>query len=233
MDNTDRPTTRAIIFDLDGTLADTLDDIVNAVNYALDHVQHEPLDHAAVRRMVGDGLPALMSRAGETSDEAMVAFLVRRFQEHYEENYLANTRLFEGADRFLARCDQQGMLLAILSNKPHTYTLLICDELLERWSFGAIVGAHEGLPIKPHPAAALAMADAMKRDPAEMFFVGDSVVDIETARATGMRSVAVTWGFQDRERLRSAGPDHLVDDFDELWEVIRERGMPPAARAGP
>ena len=222
----------AVILDLDGTVADTLDDITGAVNYALDHARRAPLDRDTVRRMVGDGLDTLMSRAGETTEEAVIASLVRRFKEHYDENHLANTRLYEGAEWFFARCDQEGVLLAILSNKTHEYTLLICDALLDRRRFAAIMGAHDGLPVKPHPAGALALADAMKRDPAEVFFVGDSVVDVETARAAGMPSVTVTWGFQDRARLRSAGPDYLVDDFDELWDVILASGMPPATDVG-
>ena len=227
-----RRTPPALILDLDGTVADTLDDIAGAVNCALDHAQRALLDRDTVRRMVGDGLATLMSRAGETTNEATVALLVRRFQEHYDENHLANTRLYEGAERFFGRCDGEGILLAILSNKPHEYTLMICDALLDRWSFAAILGARDGLPIKPDPAGALALADIMKRDPVDVLFVGDSVVDVETARAAGMPSVAVTWGFQDRARLQSAGPDHLVDDFDQLWDVILASGVSPAGEAG-
>lgn len=222
----------AIILDLDGTVADTLDDITNAVNYALDHMQGRLLDCDVVRGMIGDGVSTLMSLAGQTDDEAMVAFLVRRFREHYDENYLANTRLYDGAERFFSRCDREGVLPAILSNKPHEYTLLICDELLDRWNFGAILGAHDGLPVKPHPASALALADAMKRDPVDMFFVGDSVVDVTTAKAAGMRSVAVTWGFQDRACLRASDPDYLVNDFEQLWDVIQTSGTSPHAGTG-
>ncbi|MFH0981137.1 MAG: HAD hydrolase-like protein [Planctomycetota bacterium] len=221
MSGSARGNTPAVILDLDGTMADTLNDITNAVNYALDCQQREPIGPDTVRGLVGDGLAVLMSRAGQTSDEALIAFLVRRFKEHYDEHCLAHTCLYDGAERFLTRCAEAGVLLAILSNKPHLYTLLICDDLLDRWTLTAIMGAHEGLPIKPHPAAALALADAMRREPADVFIVGDSVVDIETARAAGMPSVAVTWGFQDRGHLQNARPDYLVDDFDQLWEVIR------------
>ncbi len=224
-----KPTWPAVILDLDGTVADTLEDITNAVNYALEHQMREPLDRDTVRHLVGEGLPTLMARAGKTSDQTMIAFLVRRFKEHYDDNYLAHTHLYPGAERFLSLCEQEGVVLAILSNKPHEYTLQICDGLLDRWFFGAILGAHDGLPVKPHPAAALALADALKRDPQDILFVGDSVVDIATAKAARMCSVAVTWGFQDRPRLQAAAPHHLVDSFDELWDVVLAGGSPAAA----
>jgi phosphoglycolate phosphatase len=201
----------AVIFDLDGTVADTLDDITGAVNYALEHTLREPLHRDAVRPMIGDGLPALMSRAAGTQEPPMVEFLVRRFQEHYDEHHLKTTRLYG---------DRAGMLMAILSNKPHTFTLLICDELLDPWPFAAIMGALEGLPGKPDPAGALSLAEAMKRDPADVFLVGDSAIDVNTAKAAGMRSVAVTWGFRDRDELVAADPDHVVDHPDELARVL-------------
>ncbi|MCP4590555.1 MAG: HAD family hydrolase [bacterium] len=232
MNHAAQPLPPAVILDLDGTVADTLDDITSAVNYALDHQMKPLLERETVRGMIGDGLPTLMSRAGETSEEAMIAFLVRRFKEHYDEHHLDQTVLYDGAAKFLSRCEQEGILLAILSNKPHTYTLLVCDDLLDPWSFGAIVGAHDGLPIKPDPAGALAIADAMGRDPQDIWLVGDSVIDVDTARAAGMRAVAVTWGFQDRDRLQAAQPDHLVDDFEQLGDVILHSGRPSAGPRG-
>ena len=221
-----KPRPPAVILDLDGTVADTLDDLTGAVNFALEHENRETLDRDAVRQMVGDGLPTLMARAGRSSDEAAIAVLVRRFKQHYHENYLANTHLYAGAEQFFARCKDQGVLLAILSNKPHEFTRLICDQLLSSCPIGAIMGAHDGLPIKPDPAAALAAADTLKRNPAEVFLVGDSVVDVETARAASMRSVAVTWGFQDAARLQTAKPDFLAHSFDELWAVVTAETPP-------
>lgn len=243
-----KPPPPAAILDLDGTVADTLDDLTAAVNHALDRWKapvranrrptqstsrapagdgQRTLDRGTIRELVGDGLPALMSRAGGTRDPAAISDLVRRFKQHYDRHCLAHTRLYPGAERFFAHCHQHGVKLAILSNKPHEFTLMICDRLLSRWPMAAILGAHDGLPLKPDPAPALALADAMKRDPAAVLFVGDSVVDVETARAAGMPSVAVTWGFQDRARLRDAHPDHLVDSFEELWDAI---AAPPASR---
>jgi phosphoglycolate phosphatase len=220
----------AVILDLDGTLADTLEDITAAVNYALEHGMLSPLTPGVVRGMVGDGLSTLIARAADTADPVLIAFLVRRFQEHYDEHCLVHTRLYPGAAEFLTRCDEAGVVPAIVSNKPHEFTLRICDALLEPWFFGAVVGARDGLPGKPHPAAALAVADVLQRRPADMFFVGDSVVDVAAAQAAGMRSIAVTWGFQDRAPLEAAAPDHVVDSFEELWRVVGAGVVPGGPR---
>jgi phosphoglycolate phosphatase len=199
---------RAVIFDLDGTLVDSLGDIATHINAALVDCGHaaRPLD--VVQSHVGHGARALVARV--LGDGADVDAVYARFGERYRERPVIETRVYPGLDGALDAI-APGRRLAVLSNKPHDLTVTIGAALLVRWPFAPVVGQRAGVAIKPDPAAALAIAAELGVPPAACAFVGDSEVDVATGRAAGMPTVAVAWGLRTPAVLRAAGADHLVD----------------------
>jgi phosphoglycolate phosphatase len=196
---------RAVIFDLDGTLVDSLPDIAGHLNAALADAGFSTYSHAEIRRWVGSGAAQLVARA---IGEQHVADVLARFRAHYRAAPYGRTRVFAGLGEVLDALAAQH--LAILSNKPHDLVVAIADGLLARWPFRQIIGERPGVLRKPDPTSLLAIAAALEVEPASCVMVGDSEIDIATARAAGMPCVAVSWGLVDEAVLAAAGPDHLV-----------------------
>jgi phosphoglycolate phosphatase len=208
---------RAVIFDLDGTLVDSLDDIADALGRSLDDAGLPVPGLGAVRTWIGAGARNLVAQAAPA---ARVDDVYAGFQRHYGERPIVRTSLFPGVAGVLDGLAQRGTPMAVLSNKPHALTVRIADALLARWRFAAVVGHRPGAPLKPDPTAALEVAAALGVSPDACAFVGDSAIDIATARAAGMRPIAVTWGYRPRAELIAAGPDALVDDPHELATAL-------------
>ena len=208
----------AVIFDLDGTLVDSLADIAAALDRALDDhgIARPPIER--VRTWIGGGARNLVVHAvGEARADAVLA----RFRVHYAAAPIVHTRLYPGLDAVIDDLAARGVALAVLSNKPHALTVRICEGLLARWRFAAVVGHRDGAPLKPAPGPALAVAASLGVAPAECAFVGDSAIDIATARAAGMHAVAVSWGFRPRAELEAARADVIVDAPAQLAALVR------------
>ncbi len=215
--------TPAVIFDLDGTLADTLDDITASVNVAIAEVGLGPVDCGRVRACVGDGLPALIARVVVGADEATQARVMATFRAHYRRHLLDSTRLYDGIADVLDRLASESCPMAVLSNKPDDATRTICATLLARWPFVACWGAAPSRPNKPDASAALALAARLARAPQDVVFVGDTAVDVTTAANAGMPAVGVTWGFRARSDLVAAGANVVIDRPAELVGAILRR----------
>jgi len=209
---------QAVIFDLDGTLVDSLDDIASALGGAMGDAGLPAPPALTVRAWIGDGARNLVVRAVE--GRADVDAVLASFRERYRAAPVVKTQLYAGLAAALDALAAPGRSFAILSNKPHDLTKVIADRLLSAWPFAAVFGQRTGMPLKPDPAAALVAADELGVSPARCAFVGDSGVDIETARAAEMRAIGVTWGFRPRAELEAAGADVIVDRPAELLEVI-------------
>jgi len=218
------PRPPGVIFDLDGTLADTLADLTDAVNAAMRWGGLPLHGPEVVRTYVGDGLPVLIRRAAGTDDPQRVNELIVPFRVYYQQHYLRHTRLYPGVAAALTALQTAGCPLAVLSNKPDEFTNAMCRALLAEWRFTAFAGTSDRYPSKPDPTRALSLAAEMGRPPCEVFIVGDAPSDVATAHAGGMRSVAVTWGFRDHADLHAAGPDRIVDRPDELPAAILGAG---------
>jgi len=212
---------QALVFDLDGTLVDSLDDIADHLNAALADLGFPACHRDQVATWVGHGLENLVARA--VSEPARVPDIVERFRTRYRERPVVKTRVFAGLERTLDAI-ASGHGLAVLSNKPHDLTVAIAKTLLGRWPFRVVAGQRAGRPQKPDAAALSAVADELGVDAARCAMIGDSEVDIQTARAAGVPSVAVSWGQRKREVIVAAKPDYLVDTAESLLQVLQSLG---------
>ena len=210
-----------IIFDLDGTLVDTLDDITASLNNTMGSLGLAPLPRAQVAHIVGDGLPTLIARSCHTDNPARIEELVTVFRSHYAEHCLDASKLYPGWETVLDELAALRVPLAVLSNKPHEFTRKICRHLLQRWPFSPVEGHRPEFAPKPAAEQALAICAEMGLNPEDVVMIGDSEVDIGTARAGGLHAVAVDWGFRSRETLTECGPDVLIDRPADLLAIVR------------
>lgn len=209
----------ALLFDLDGTLVESLPGIAASLNRALALHGLPCHGEAAVRGFIGDGARMLVTRAMNPSEVALhFESVLRCFGEDYAVSWPHGTFVYSGIPALLADLRARGIPLAVLSNKPHVFTTEIVGKLFPRDTFAAVLGNREGLPHKPDPAGALEIASMLGVLPENCVLVGDSTMDLETAHNAGMASIAVTWGYQNRERL--LGANQIVDDLEALAGLL-------------
>ncbi|MEX1017241.1 MAG: HAD family hydrolase [Phycisphaeraceae bacterium] len=215
----------AILFDLDGTLADTLTDIAAAGNHALRTLGRPPLPVARYRYLAGQGLPYLIEHAlaaEGTSTPAQQEAGIAAFRTFYAQHKYDHTGPFVGLPAVLDELTVRGVRLAVLSNKPHDATVAVVADLFGRWQWDAVAGAKPGVPLKPDAGAALAIADELDIPAERWVYVGDTRVDMETGKAAGMYTIGVTWGFRDEAELREHGADAIVHQPAELLAVVEQ-----------
>lgn len=214
----------AVVFDLDGTLVDTLADIGHAMNAALAALGQPGHPFEAYRGFIGEGVRRLAERALPPGRGDLVDAATAEFRRVYGEHLLDRTRPYPGVPELLDGLVAAGVPLAVLSNKPDPATRRIVESLFARWPFAEIGGERPGVPRKPDPAAALAIADALGVAPARCLFVGDSGIDVATARAAGMVAVGAGWGFRGADELRAAGADVVLGAPPELLPLLARYG---------
>lgn len=210
-----------LIFDLDGTLVDSLRGIATALNLAL--ADHGKATHseAAVRRFIGNGARELVTKAlGSGATEAEIDVLEASFKVRYEQSWVSGTDVYPGISDMLKRQSAAGHRLAVLSNKPHDFTVEIVRHLFPGIAFESVLGQRPDVPRKPDPAGALEIATALGLVPAACVMIGDSTMDLETGARAGMHTIAVTWGYHDAGDLVGARPDVVVDSIDELERML-------------
>lgn len=201
---------RAVLFDLDGTLVDTLDDIADAMNHALaSHglPVHSPDEY---RGLVGEGVGRLVERALPEDRQGLHDAVTEELRDYYTEHMLDRSVPYPGVPALLDALAERAVPMAVLSNKPQPATAWMVDRLFDRWSFAAVLGERDDLPRKPDPAGALAIAAEVGIPPAAWLYLGDTRTDMETATRAGMVPVGALWGFRDREELLAHGAVELV-----------------------
>ncbi len=213
---------RATIFDLDGTLLDTLDDIANAANHVLAARGFPTHPNPNYRTFIGDGVVKLILRVlpEEHRDEGTAQACVRAYVEEYGRSWNAQSKPYAGVPEMLDGLSGRGLKLAVLSNKPDHFTQQCVRELLAKWTFDAILGASDAFPRKPNPASAVETARRLGVPPEECLYVGDSGVDMQTARAAHMCAVGVLWGFRGKAELLKDGAQLLVEKPGEILELL-------------
>jgi phosphoglycolate phosphatase len=215
---------RAVIFDLDGTLADTLEDIADNMNRVLAERGFPVHGYDAYRYYVGNGLKNLVTQSLPESarTDDIVAACHDRMVAGYQANYIRKTRLYGGIPELLDALSAQQMKMAVLSNKADLLTQKICKRLLENWKFDVILGATDRFPRKPNPTSALFVSEQMDVAPANIFYLGDSDVDMKTAVAAGFYPVGAGWGFRSKEELVKNGAAQVIDYPTDLLKVMND-----------
>ena len=213
---------KAVIFDLDGTLLDTLQDLADAVNGVLSRSGFPEHGLEAYRYFVGDGVEYLARRAlpEKYRDEATVTGFVTAIMDEYSQRWPNHTCPFEGIPELLDALTARRIRMAILTNKPDDSTRVMVSKLLPRWQFHIILGATPLLPKKPDPQGASQIADYLKLPPQAFLYVGDSDIDMKTASAAGMYAVGVLWGFRIADELIRSGAKVLIDKPLELLKLL-------------
>lgn len=211
----------AVIFDLDGTLADTVGDIARAGNHVLAQRGLPRHDESAYRRMVGDGAAVLIRRIVPADRMDLLDELLADFREYYPRHMLDTTRAYDGVAELLAALAASRVAMAVLSNKPDAMTRAMVQGLFPEVPFRAVWGQLPERPKKPDPRVALELAARLELEPTQCLFVGDTPVDMETATRAGMQAVGVAWGFRPADELRAAGADHVIEQPSELLRLVQ------------
>ena len=212
---------KAVIFDLDGTLIDSLEDLANSVNQTLTEFHYPTHSIDAYRYFIGDGVKVLLKKAikDHVSDD-VIAQLHQRFKVIYKQEIDTKTKVYNGIYELLDTLEETHYPKAILSNKPHNFTLDCMNKFFPTYSFVNISGQKETIAKKPDEAAALVIASEFKKDVKDIYFVGDTKVDMQTAKNAGMIAIGVLWGFREEHELREHGADYIVSNPTELYEIL-------------
>lgn len=205
-------TFHAVLFDLDGTLLNTLDDLADSANAVLGQLDFPQHPVEAFKYFVGDGVENLMRRAlpAEFRDAATIAQGTTLMRAEYGRRWADKTRPYQGVPELLDALTARGTRMTVLSNKPDEFTKLCVGRLLPRWQFEVVIGARPGQPRKPDPTAAVEIARQLRVAPAQILYLGDTNTDMQTAVSAGMFPVGALWGFRTAEELAASGAKTLV-----------------------
>jgi len=215
-------TYKAVLFDLDGTLLDSIEDLGDSLNRVLDQNGFPTHNRDAYCRFVGDGATNLIKRAlpEEKRMNTIIRSCLDAFLEDYDKNWNVKTRLYEGIQELLDALASRGIKMAVLSNKPHKYTIKCMDGFLPDWNFDVVLGQRDDVPRKPDPAGALEIAEKLQLLPSDFLYLGDTETDMKASIGAGMFPVGVLWGFRSAEELRDNGAKVLINKPLELLELL-------------
>jgi len=216
------PKYKAVIFDLDGTLLDTLEDIADSMNAVCDKNGFPPHGLEAYKRFIGDGIAQLVARSfpeNHRSDEQILQG-VEDVRAEYAKRWSCKTRIFPGIDILLDELTAKSTKMCVLSNKPDDFTQKSVSHYLSRWSFDVVYGKFPDIPAKPDPTLALKIMDQLELPSESILYLGDTHTDMETAINAGFTAVGALWGFRDEAELKRSGAAHLIQKPQELLSLI-------------
>lgn len=214
---------KVCIFDLDGTLTDTIRAIAHFGNLALEKFGMSALSVESYKKYVGDGRDKLIHRIlnAHNSDTPELFEKVRIvYDSAYESDYLYDTDAYDGIKEMLCELKKRGIKIAVCSNKPDNVVHFVTDNIFGENLFDAVSGVIDGMPTKPDPYTALKIAGSLNAKPEECFFLGDTNVDIFTAKNANMTSVGVLWGFRTQAELQDAGADYIVSNPNKILQLL-------------
>lgn len=222
MPDASRNSPAAVIFDLDGTLLDTLEDLADSANEALGTSGYPVHPVESYRTFVGDGMAVLMERIlpdiARTPEN--IGAVLDRYRTAYDARWKSKTQPYPGILPLLEALTARGIPMTVLSNKPQAYTEIVMAHFLSAYHFEIIFGQRDEVPRKPHPAGALEIAGMLGLPPSKIVFVGDTSTDMITATSAGMIAVGVLWGFRTEPELRGCGAEHILREPEELLALF-------------
>ncbi len=212
-----------VIFDLDGTLLDTIEDLAAACNAVLTNHDMPTYDIETYRGFVGNGIMRLVERIipEEERTPEYVKELRGEFLEYYFEHIAVGTKIYPGVMELLTKLQKEGVAMAVASNKFHDGTRKLVAHYFPNIHFDAVLGQRPDVPLKPNPQIIRDVMNITAHTAENTLFVGDSGVDIETAKAANVESVGVTWGFRTRAELQECGASYIVDKADKIFKLTR------------
>lgn len=211
-----------VIFDLDGTLVNSIEDIADSMNFVLEEKGFPTHDYTTYKTFVGQGLKSLVEKALTSTNltDSTSSICFERMIEVYRENCVKKTQLYPGISDLLSALAEKGIKLAIFSNKANELTQKVVKELLSEWKFEMVIGAGGEIPRKPNPKGALIISEHMGIPPLHLMYIGDSGIDMQTAENSGMSAVGALWGFRDMEELLENGAQTLLEHPLDLLDSI-------------
>lgn len=215
---------KLLIFDLDGTLADTLPTLTESMNSVLAEISFPLIDDDHTRASLGDGMLTLCRRCIPTEyydDKNVYLPFLAKYREAYARNYLNLDAPYEGLIEVIAELKKRGYTVASLSNKPHRYTVDIVEKLFGKGTFAEIRGMIEGVPIKPDPTSFLDIAGKLGFSAADTVMIGDGEPDIHVSQNAGASCISVSWGYRTRDQLTAAGATTIIDKTRELLDILK------------
>ncbi|MBW1814184.1 MAG: HAD family hydrolase [Deltaproteobacteria bacterium] len=214
---------KAVIFDLDGTLLDTLQDLANSYNRVLKKMGFPTHLVDAYRYFVGEGARVCMTRAlpAENRDVVTIDTSLQMFLDDYAQNWNIYTKPYKGIPEMLKALSELDLKMAILSNKPQEDTEKCVKKFLSNWKFEVIFGQKDSVPKKPDPTAALEISRLLGVLPEEFFFIGDTPIDMKTATAAGMVPFGVLWGFRSIDELIKSGARATIKTATDIPSLVR------------
>ena len=214
---------KACIFDLDGTLTDTLDSLTYSVNETMKEMNLKSITRQQCRMFVGNGSRVLLEKTLEVSGDAgkdRIEEAMEVYDRIFKVNCTYKVVPYEGIDKLLASLKENNIKLAVLSNKPDREVKSVVSKIFGDGVFEIARGQMEGVPRKPDPSAVFAIVDELDVLKEEVMYIGDSEVDIHTGNNAGVKTVGVSWGFREREVLTEAGGNCIIDKPDELLDLL-------------
>lgn len=208
----------SLIFDLDGTLIDSSEDISNSVNYTLAQLGLPKKTKQDVQGYIGDGMKVLLMKATGQKQANLIKEAIEIFRPHYLEHCTDNTSLYSGAKDVLDYFESKKM--ALVSNKPVEMVLKTLDCLGINAYFPIILGAESTKEKKPHPEPLLKSLDLMRVSPRSCLMVGDGITDIQAGKSAGILTCAVTYGYKSRQQLEQCKPDFMIDRINQLKQIV-------------
>ena len=212
---------KAIIFDLDGTLLNSLTDIADSVNIVLEKYNLPVHSIEDYKIFIGNGIEKLVERAlpdniNKTDFEKFLA----EIKSVYEKNQITKTKPYDGIIEMLKTLNDKDVSINILSNKPIDFTKMVVEHFLSEIKFDNVLGAREGIPKKPNPQAVFEIIDNLKLNKEEVLYVGDTGTDMQTAENADLTSVGVLWGFRSMEELVENNADYIIEEASKIIEII-------------
>lgn len=215
-----KPRFDAVMFDLDGTLLDTLADIAAAGNHAMQQVGRPGYPLSDYRHLAGQGAPWLIEQALGPDHQHLRDAALAEFKAYQLARGIDQTQPYPGIPEMLDEMARRKLILAVLSNKPDRATQHAVTMKLGRWSFASVHGHQESLPLKPDPTSALTIAGKLKIAPDRWLYLGDTRIDMLTAKSAGFFALGVAWGFRSQQELRDAGADRIISHPSQAIEWL-------------
>ncbi|MBQ9940119.1 MAG: HAD family hydrolase [Clostridia bacterium] len=215
---------KGVVFDLDGTLANTLNDLKDSINMAMNDLGLPEHDIESVVRCLNNGMKVFIQRAvpEELRTEEMLEKVAKSYHHYYSINYMNKTCFYDGIQEMLSVLKNElGLKLAVISNKDDVYTRKIVETLDKQKTIDVAYGFREGIPHKPSPESVFGIMEELGLTPGDTIFVGDSEVDVKTAQNAGLKCIGVLWGFKGKESFVENKPDYTVDNPQQIVDIIK------------